>query len=134
MDRESNKHSPRVDDAMAHDVDSLVHGAPEESRAQEWRLQEDPGVGPREPSDEPLPGVDMSDADIEARAHLSRYLAGARFPARREDLVAAAEDDHAPGAVLEALSDLPPDEAYENVQAVWQALGGQVEPPHTQQD
>ena len=134
MDRESNKHSARVDEALAHDVDSLLHGAPEESRAQEGRLQEDPAVGPGRRFDDPLPGVDITDADVEKRAELSRHLAGARFPARRDELLAAAEADHAPDDLIQALDELPPDEEYGAVQAVWQALGGRVEPPHTHQE
>jgi len=134
MDRESNKHSPRIDEAMARDVDSLLHGAPEESRAQEWRLQEDPVVGPGQPSDEPLPGMELSDAEVQERADLSRHVAAAHYPAERDELVAAAEDDHAPDDVIEALGHLPPGVAYDNVAAVWQALGGHVEPPHSHQE
>jgi hypothetical protein len=131
MDRESSKHSPRVDEAMARDVDSLLHGSPEESRAQEWRLQEDPEVGPGRPSDEPIPGTDLTEAELQERAELSRHVAAAHFPARRDELVAAAEGDNAPDDVLQALGELPADEEYETVQAVWKALGGNVEPPHT---
>ncbi len=131
MERESDKHNPRVDEAMAHDVDSLLHGAAEESRAQEGRLQEDPAVAPGRRFDEVIPGVEITDSDVEGRAELSRHLASARFPAGREELVAAAEDAHAPDDVVAALGDLPADEVYENVQAVWQALGGNVEAPHT---
>lgn len=134
MERESNKHSPRIDEAMAHDVSPLLHGSPEESRAQEWRLQEDPGVGPGRPSDEPIPGTDLTDAELQERAELSRHLAAAHFPARRAELLAAAEDDHAPDDVLRALGELPPDEEYPTVQAVWKALGGHVEPPHVHHD
>ena len=133
MDRESNKHSPRVDDALAHDVDSLLHGAAEESRAQEGRLQEDPAVGPGRRFDEPLPRMDLTDADVEKRAELSRHLAAAHFPARRDELVATAEDDHAPDDVVRALRQLPADEEYQTVQAVWKAMGGNVEPPHANQ-
>ena len=134
MDRESNKHSPRVDDALAHDVDSLLHGAAEESRAQEGRLQEDPAVAPGRRFDEALPGMDLTDAEVEKRAELSRYVAAARFPARRDELLAAARDDHAPDDVMQALDQLPPGQAFENVQAVWQALGGHVEPPHAHRE
>ena len=134
MDRESNKHSPRVDDALAHDVDSLLHGAAEESRAQEGRLQEAPAVGPGRRFDEPLPGMDLTDADVEKRAELSRHLAAARFPAGRDELLAAARDDHAPDDLMQALDQLPADQAFETVQAVWQALGGNVEPPHAHQE
>ncbi len=134
MDRESNKHSPRVDDAMAHDVDSLLHGVPEESRAQEERLQEDPAVGPGRRFDDPLPGVDITDAEVEKRAELSRHVAGAHFPARRDELLAAAEADHAPDDLMQALGELPPDQEYGTAQAVWRALGGSVETPHTHQE
>ncbi len=131
MDRESNKHSPRVDEALAHDVDSLLHGSPEESRAQEGRLQEDPEVGPGRRFDEALPGMELTDADVAERAELSRHLAAARFPAHRDELITVARQDHAPDDVMQALDQLPADQAFQNVQAVWRALGGHVEPPHT---
>ncbi len=134
MDRESNKHSPRVDDALAHDLDSLLHGSPEESRAQEGRLQEDPEVGPGRRFEDPIPGVDLTEAEVQGRAELSRHLAGAHFPAERDALVAAAEGDHAPDEVIRALGELPADDEYETVQAVWKALGGNVEPPHAHQE
>ena len=134
MERESDKHSPRVDDAMARDVDSLLHGAAEESRSQEGRLQEDPAVGPGRRFDDVRPGTEMSDAEVEQRAELSRHLAAVQFPARRDDLLAAARADHAPDVIVEALRGLPADEAYETVQAVWQALGGNVEAPHTRSE
>ncbi len=131
MDRESNKHSPRVDEALAHDVDSLLHGSPEESRAQEGRLQEDPEVGPGRRFDDPVPGMELTEAELAERAELSSHLAAARFPARRDELVAAAEGDHAPDHVVRALGQLSADDEYQTVQAVWKALGGHVEPPHT---
>jgi hypothetical protein len=133
MDRESNKHSPRVDDALAHDVDSLLHGAAEESRAQEGRLQEDPAVAPGRRFGDTVPGTELTEAEVELRTEISRHLAGARFPARREDLRAVATDDHAPDHVVQALAELPADEDFATVQAVWQALGGHVEPPHSHQ-
>lgn len=134
MERESDKHNPRVDDAMAHDVDSLLHGSAEESRSQEARLQEDPAVAPGRRFDDVIPGVEITDADLEARAELSRHLAAAHFPATKGDLVSAAADDHAPEDMLASLRALPDGEVYENVQAVWQALGGNVEAPHTRSE
>ena len=134
MDRESNKHSPRVDEALAHEVDSLLHGSPEESRAQEGRLQEDPAVAPGRRFDEAIPGMDLTDAEVEKRAELSRHLASARFPAGREELLAAARDDHAPDDLMQALHQLPAAVSFDTVQAVWQALGGNVEPPHAHQE
>ena len=132
MERETDKHNPRVDDAMAHDVESLLKGAPEESRAQEARLQEDPGVGPGRRFDlEERSGLGIPDAEVDQRAELARHLAGARFPAGRGELVAAAEAANAPESLVADLRRLPPDEAFANVQRVWLALGGEAESPHT---
>ena len=132
MERETTKHSPRLDEAMAGDVSSLTHGAPVESRAQEARLQEDPEVdaGRRPGADEAV-GLGISEADAHRRAELARHLAAASFPARRDDLVSAAQADFAPDDVVDDLRRLPADQQYENVQAVWMALGGQAEEPHT---
>lgn len=131
MERESDKHSPRVDDAMAHEVESLLKGAPVESRSQESRLQEDPDVGPgiRADVDDSL-GSGISLVAAEHRAELARHLAVARFPARREELLAAAAESPSP-EVTRALESLPEGETYQNVQAVWVALGGEAEQPHT---
>ncbi len=129
---QTSKHSPRIDDAIAHDTASLLHGAPVESRSQEERLQEDPSVDPgiRHEARE-APGLGISEPDATERAELARHLAGAAFPARQEDLVAAAEADYAPDGVLAALRRLPADEHFVNVQAVWTALGGPTEDAHT---
>ncbi len=132
MDPESDKHNPRVDEAMKHDVESLLKGAPVESRAQESRLQEDPDVGPGTRHDVPASsgaGIPVTAADL--RADIARHLASVSFPATREDLVAAAEADAAPPEVVRLLGDLPPGQPYPTVQAVWTALGGEAESSHT---
>lgn len=132
MERETDKHNPRVDDAMARDVESLLKGAPEESRAQEARLQEDPDVGPGRRFDvDERPGLGIPDSEADQRADLARHLAGAQFPAARDELVASAEGANAPESLLADLRRLPPDEAFANVQRVWVALGGEAEKPHT---
>jgi hypothetical protein len=132
MERDTDKHSPRLDEAMAHDVESLLKGAPVESRAQESRLQEDPGVGPgrRFDADE-RPGLGISETEADQRAELARHLATVRFPAGPDELAAAAQSDNAPAEVVEALRALPAAEQYPNVQAVWSAIGGEAERPHT---
>lgn len=132
MDQESAKHSPRVDEAMAGDVASLTHGAPVESRSQESRLQEDPAVdgGNRPGADDPS-GLGISPSDADRRAELARYLAGAAFPADRDELLAVAEGDFAPPRLVQELRRLPFDEEFESFQAVWTALGGDTEDAHT---
>ena len=131
MERGSDKHSPRVDEQLEHDTRSLTQGAPVESRVEEHREQEGPGEGQPTP-DARLTGgrataasLDLDDA--EARADIARFLTPSAFPADREALLADAEGNNAPAEVVERLQALPEGRAYENVQDVWNALGGTVE-------
>jgi hypothetical protein len=108
MERTTDKHSPRLDEAMSGEVQSLVDGAPVEARSDEGRRQED------------MPQLDRGELDV--RSELAASVASATFPATRDTLLAAARDDHAPEDVLALLEDLPPDgDRYENVEAVWEA-------------
>jgi hypothetical protein len=131
VERGSDKHNPRVDEDLKHATESLTRGAPVESRAEESRQQEGPGEGEPMPDsrlagDEGAHGADMTFDEIEARSELARHIPGAAFPGDREALVAAARDQHAPDGVLEQLRRLP-DGSFDNVQAVWDALGGRSE-------
>jgi hypothetical protein len=123
MERMSDKHSPRVDETLAHEVESLTTGAPVESRSREERVKEDPAVDglPTNPAARPELEEDRA---LDARAELARHLAGAHWPARAPELVAVAVADHAPDEVVDALRRLPADTEYLNVQAVWLDLGG----------
>ena len=90
MPRGSDKHSPRIDDSLGHDISSLTRGAPVESRAQEARAQEAAA------DDEPTPDArlsgdrGMADADVlgpdelETRSLLDGYLGPTAWPADRE--------------------------------------------------
>ena len=131
MERGSDRHSPRVDEQLDHETRSLQQGSPVESRVEEHREQEGPG------EDQPTPdarlrggrataaSLDLDDA--EARTEIARFLNPSAFPADREALLASAEGNQAPAAVLERLEALPAGRTYENVQDVWRALGGTVE-------
>ena len=129
MERGSDKHGRLLDEHLDHETKSLRQGAPVESRADDRRVQEDNG------DDEPV--VDalltsladfggLSHDEIEARSELARHLQPSIFPARRSELVASASALGAPPLLIEALAQLP-DKSYENVQAVWAALGGHAE-------
>jgi hypothetical protein len=133
MERETVKHGSRVDEAMAEDVAPLLHGsAAEESRAQESRLQEDPGVGPGiRPEAHEAPGLGISEDDAAGRADLARHLASVAFPAGRDQLVFHAVEASAPPHVVDRIRSLAADDDYPNVQAVWSALGGDTEGTHT---
>lgn len=138
MERTTDKHSPRIDDAMEHDVQSLVDGRSGEARSQESRMAEPPAEGDAEIN----PGSRWDDHDdqgigvprdvADERADLARFVASAQWPATRESLLETADRDHATDAVMEKLGRLPHgDRQYGNVQDVWRALGGEVEEGHT---
>jgi hypothetical protein len=121
MERASDKHAQRIDDALAHDTRSVVQGAPIESRDRDDRLQEG-GEGP-----EAVGGAAPSLDELEGRSELARHLRPSAFPGDREALLAVARDEYAPDPVLSALAALPDDVEFANVEAVWEALGGQPE-------
>jgi hypothetical protein len=137
MERMSSKHSPRVDDQLDHEVESLVRGnAAEESRAREDRTQEGPAEDELrfEPADRTLPqdrGIGISDTEADARSELARHIAAVRWPAGREELVATAQAERAPQGILDRLRHLSNEARFENVQEVWSALGGETEDHHT---
>jgi Protein of unknown function (DUF2795) len=126
MERASDKHAQRLDDAMAADTRSMTQGAPIESRNGEERLQE--GGESAEAVARPDGPYRVGDPDdLEARSELARHLRPSVFPGNKEALLAVARDEHAPGAVLQALDVLPEGVNFENVEAVWEALGGRRE-------
>ena len=131
MERGSDKHSPRVDEQLDHDTRSLRQGAPVESRVEEHREQEGPGEDQPTPDSRLTGGrataasLDLDDA--EARADIARFLTPSAFPADREALLADAESNQAPAAVVERLEALPAGRDFGSVQDIWRALGGTVE-------
>jgi uncharacterized protein DUF2795 len=131
VERGSDKHNPRVDEGLKHATESMVRGSPVEARADEAREQEGPGDGEPTPDarlagdDRAGPG-DMTYDELEARTELARRLPGSVFPGDRDALIAAAKDEHAPDDVMAQLRRLP-DGSFDNVQAVWEALGGRRE-------
>jgi hypothetical protein len=121
MERNSNEHGPRVDDEMAKEVASLMHGAPVEARVDENRLQEDGADG------EPVPSAIILEEDpIRDRSELARHLRPSIFPADREQLVQCAIEEHAPDDMVDALRALPVD-IYATTNDVWVALGHETE-------
>lgn len=138
MERTTDKHSPRIDDAMEHEVQSLVDGRSGDARAQESRMPEPHGEGEPEMDagarwdDHDEQGIGVPEDVAEERAELARFVAAAQWPATRDELLEAADGDHATDAVMEKLGRLPHgDRRYGNVQEVWRALGGEVEDGHT---
>jgi len=128
MERGSDKHSARMDDALQAEVSGLVRSG-HDSRA-DWNSPE--------PSGEDQPDVDrvpngtlaggvpdgMTEADVERRSELAGYL-GRVWPATSEQVLAVAVENDAPDAVLSSLRQLPPGRSFENLQDLWTAVGGE---------
>ena len=131
-ERGSVQHSPRVDDELEHETRSMVQGAAVEARSQEARTQEGPADGEPEPDariagDRPSKSPMLAAADVELRSELARHLQPGRFPASRPEVLAMAQELHAPDPVIELLNRLP-EGRYDTIGEVWLALGGATEP------
>lgn len=129
-ERRSDKHGPMLDEEIAEDVDSITRGSPVESRARESREKEGPADTEPTP-DERIRGQrgegDVLDLDaLELRADIARYLVPSVFPAERSEIVESARANHAPEPIVELLRSLPAG-FYENMQVVWEGLGGVTE-------
>src|SRR5439155_22248758 len=97
MERVSAKHSPRLDDELARETESMTRGAPVESRAEEWRMAEPPGDGEpladaRVAGDTRALAGALSIDEVEARADLAAALRPAAFPADAPTLPRVADE------------------------------------------
>jgi hypothetical protein len=124
MERGSDKVNPRVDAELDQETQGIQQGAPVDSRAEEFRKQEEGGED--QPAPDARPEVETS---AEARSELARHLEPSAFPADREALLAAAEQQHAADAIIGLLKQLPEDRTFQNVEEVWEALGGEPDQP-----
>lgn len=128
MERGNSKHSPRVDDSMAHDIRGTTQGTAG-GRAQEWHEAEPPGEDQPEPTT--VPAGDnrsgtpqgMSSEDVEQRSRLGRYINLSALPGDRTALRRSAEGNEAPADVLDEIDQLPAGRTFQTVSEVWAALG-----------
>ena len=131
MERGSNTHSARMDDALKHDVEGLIRTG-HDSR-EDWNSPE--------PSGEDQPDVDlvpdgtlaggvpegMTEQDVETRSEIAGYLGRSVWPAVGQRLIDVAEENNAPDRILALLRQLPAGREYVNVQDAWAALQGGTE-------
>lgn len=131
----SDKHSPRLDEELKHEIAPVIHGAGIESHSREDLRQETPyrGEGAPDPSarpDVPVPDGTLTPEEANDRAELARVLASVEFPATREFLFQAAMENQAGDDVIDRLRQLPPSQRFKTVQEVWTATGGSTEGTH----
>ena len=128
MERGSTKHSPRVDEEMAHEIQGTVQGTAG-SRAEEWKMAEPSGED--QPDATTVTGGDyrtgspvgVSNVEMEQFSRFGRYIGLSALPGDREALRRSAEDLLAPDDVLADLDRLPADTTYRTVTEIWSALG-----------
>ena len=132
MQRGSDKHSARMDDALNGEVAGMLSSG-HDTHAEEWKSAE--------PSGEDQPDVQlsgdgslhggvpdgMSEADVEERSRLAAYLGKQVWPATGQQLVEVARSRQAPDVVLDRLAELPGGRVFDNLQDAWTELGGTVE-------
>lgn len=133
MQRGSDKHSPRMDDAMAGEVRGMMTSGhdthADESLSAEPSGEDQPDID-RSPDGALHGGVPdgMTDDDVEARSLLAGHLGKEVWPAPPPVLIAKAQKQNAPDAVLAMLARLPDDgRDYANLQEVWTELSGGIE-------
>jgi hypothetical protein len=128
MERGSDKHGARVDDALEAEVRGMLQ-AGRDTRAEEWNSAE--------PSGEDQPDVDraphgtlhggvpdgMTEEDVEGRSELASYLGKEIWPAAPTTMIEKAREQNAPDRVIDLVERLPQRE-YANVQDAWSALTG----------
>jgi hypothetical protein len=130
MERGNNKHSPRLDEEMEHEVQGMMK-AERPTHAEEWKEAEpagedqpDPGrLG--EPADRqaaPPPG--MTNDEVELRSRLAGFLKPrSTFPADVSGLLDAMADTNAPDRFVQLVRQLPTGVVYEGLPDVLAALG-----------
>jgi hypothetical protein len=132
MERGSDKHSARMDDAMGAEVRGMVN-AGRDTRAEDWHSPEPSGEDQpdvdRVPDGTRIGGVPagMTETDVELRSEIASFLGKECWPCDAEQLLFKAAEMNAPERVLNRLRDLPAGRIYDNMQDVWTALQGGIE-------
>jgi hypothetical protein len=127
MERGSDKHSARMDDALDAEVSGLMRSG-HDNRA-DWNSPEPSGED--QPDSDLAPngtlsgGVPdgMTEEDVARRSELAGYL-GRVWPATSEQVLAVAVDNGAPDAILDGLRALPPGRSFANLQELYSAVSG----------
>ena len=128
MERETTKHSPRIDDQMVHETSGLLQGRTFGEGREDGFTQESPedhtGAGRR--PDMEIQHSPVQPDEVEVRSDLAVSLRPSAFPASATELRSVARDKFAPQPVHDFLDALP-DGTYHTVAEIWEATGGETE-------
>ena len=129
MERGSNKHSPRLDEQMEHEVEGMMT-AERPTRAEEWKEAEPAGEDQADPGRLEVPagrqpGVPpgMTPEDVELRSQLGEHLPRSVFPTDEAGLLSHLVDSNAPDRLQQLIRQLPSGRTYDHLGEVVQALG-----------
>lgn len=128
MPRDTTKHDPRLDDQLKAETRALTTGAPVEGHSRQDRLQEAPADD--EPGFEPAtrPGptsaATLTAEEARIRRTLAGALAGATYPATRNDLIRHLGDPDGRDDLTARLRMLPADRTFADATDAMRALGG----------
>ncbi|SHN27414.1 DUF2795 domain-containing protein [Cryptosporangium aurantiacum] len=113
---------------MARETEGLVRSG-HSGRTEEWRdpepAGEDQPEADRAPNATLTGGVPegITPAGVEERSELAAHLGKEIYPAYRDALVDRLVETNAPGRLVTAVRDLPPDAEYQNAGELAEALG-----------
>ena len=126
MQRDSSKHSPRLDDEMEEEDQTILRSG-QPPRTEEWRETEpfDPAHLETElpEGEEPAAPRGMTPADVERRADIARWLPPHKLPADRGTLVEFLQHEGAPDDVADAIASLPAGRKFATIGEIVRALG-----------
>lgn len=126
VERGSVKHGPMKDDQLKLESQPDVRGGPLAPSGPGMTTHADTPV-PEVSRDEPPAEGALSAEDALARSEIAQAIPGHVMPGNRDAILAGAREMNARDAIINALSALPADREFENVQEVWEALGGDRE-------
>lgn len=132
MERGSDKHGPRLDEAMDKETRGLVT-AGHDTHSEEWASAEPPGEDQPEVSlaaGTALTGGvpdGMTPEDVEGRAELASLLGKEIWPADGATVKASLVEHEAPDRVIDLVGTLGDADVFDNVAAVWEQLTGAKE-------
>ena len=130
MERGSNKHSPRVDDELEHEVQGMMK-AERPTRAEEWKESEpagedqpDPGAFGTTPDRQPAAPPGMTNTEVDLRSELASHLnPRTSFPAEVSDLLGIMAETNAPDRLVQLIRQLPTGTVYDTLPDLLTALG-----------
>jgi hypothetical protein len=127
MERGSDKHGARLDDAMSAEVSGEVRGGGP-TRTEEWHQAEPEGEDQRRPYPRggPEPGTSegLTPQQVELRSELAQHLDQHAFPGDRATLERVLVAHHAPDRLLEAVRSLPGDVRFRNLNEAARSVAG----------